>query len=183
MKFTCEKKMLIDAVTNVSKAITERAPFPALAGMKMTLNKEDLELTGYNMEIGIKTNITVESSDYGQCIIDAGLFSNMLRKMPEDIVMIDVSGNYQVTVSSGVTTFNLVATSADEYPELPLINSDESITISQPVLKNMIEQSVFAVATTDMKPILKGELFEIENGFIIELAIGNEASAIVEFTK
>ena len=57
MKFTCEKKILIDAVTNVSKAITERAPFPALAGMKMTLNKEDLELTGYNMEIGIKNDI------------------------------------------------------------------------------------------------------------------------------
>ena len=178
MKFTCEKKMLIDAVTNVSKAITERAPFPALAGMKMTLNKEDLELTGYNMEIGIKTNITVESSDYGQCIIDAGLFSNMLRKMPEDIVMIDVSGNYQVTVSSGVTTFNLVATSADEYPELPLINSDESITISQPVLKNMIEQSVFAVATTDMKPILKGELFEIEDGKLTLAAIDGYRLAV-----
>ena len=178
MKFTCEKKILIDAVTNVSKAITERAPFPALAGMKMTLNKEDLELTGYNMEIGIKTNITVESSDYGQCIIDAGLFSNMLRKMPEDIVMVEVSENYQVTVSSGVTTFNLVATSADEYPELPLINSDETICISQPVLKNMIEQSVFAVATTDMKPILKGELFEIEDGKLTLAAIDGYRLAV-----
>ena len=109
MKFTCEKKVLIDAVSNVSKAISEKAPFPALAGMKLMLNKNELELTGYNMEIGIRTTVSVESSDMGQCIIDAGLFSNMLRKMPEDIVLIEISSNYQVTVSSGVTTFNLVA--------------------------------------------------------------------------
>ena len=136
MNFTCEKKTLIDAVSNVSKAISEKAPFPALSGMKMDLKKNVLELTGYNMEIGIKTNISVESSDSGQCIIDANLFSNMLRKMPEDIVNIEVSSNYQVTISSGVTTFNLVASNADEYPELPLVNSDEVISISQPVLKN-----------------------------------------------
>ena len=178
MKFTCEKKILIDAVNNVSKAITERAPFPALAGMRLSLNKTELELTGYNMEIGIRTVISVESSDYGQCIIDAGLFSNMLRKMPEDIVMIEVSGSYQVTLSSGVTTFNLIAANADEYPELPLINSDESIKIPQSVLKNMIEQSVFAVATTDMKPILKGELFEIEDNKLVLAAIDGYRLAV-----
>ena len=171
MKFTCEKKVLIDAVNNVSKAISEKAPFPALAGMK-------LELTGYNMEIGIRTTVNVESSDIGQCIIDAGLFSNMLRKMPEDIVLVEISSNYQVTVSSGVTTFNLVAQNSDEYPDLPIVNSDDSIKVSQPVLKNMIEQSVFAVATTDMKPILKGELFEIEDGKLVLAAIDGYRLAV-----
>jgi DNA polymerase-3 subunit beta len=178
MKFTCEKKVLIDAVSNVSKAISEKAPFPALSGMRMYLDKNSLELTGYNMEIGIKTNVMVESSDSGQCIIDANLFSNMLRKMPEDIISIEISSNYQVTISSGVTTFNLVASNADEYPDLPLVNSDEVISISQPVLKNMIEQSVFAVATTDMKPILKGELFEIENGTLVLAAIDGYRLAV-----
>ena len=178
MKFTCEKKVLIDAVSNVSKAISEKAPFPALAGMKLMLNKNELELTGYNMEIGIRTTVSVESSDMGQCIIDAGLFSNMLRKMPEDIVLVEISSNYQVTVSSGVTTFNLVAQNSDEYPDLPIVNSDDSIKVSQPVLKNMIEQSVFAVATTDMKPILKGELFEIEDGKLVLAAIDGYRLAV-----
>ena len=178
MKFTCEKKILIDAVNNVSKAISEKAPFPALSGMKLKLDNEALELTGYNMEIGIRTSVNVESSDMGQCVIDSGLFSNMLRKMPEEIVLVEVSDNYQVTVSSGVTTFNLIAQSSDEYPELPLVNSDEVISISQPVLKNMIEQSVFAVATTDMKPILKGELFEIEDGKLVLAAIDGYRLAV-----
>lgn len=178
MKFTCEKKTLIEAVNNVSKAISEKAPFLALAGMKLNLDKQHLELTGYNMEIGIKTGVNVESSDQGQCIIDAALFANMLRKMPEEIVLVDISDNYQVTVSSGVTTFNLVAQSSEEYPELPLVNSDEIIKISQPVLKNMIEQSIFAVATTDMKPILKGELFEIDGGQLVIAAIDGYRLAV-----
>ena len=178
MKFTCEKKILIDAVTNVSKAISERAPFPALSGMTMSLQNNSLELTGYNMEIGIRTTVSVESSDSGQCIIDANLFSNMLRKLSEDIVLVDISSNYQVTISSGVTTFNLIASNADEYPELPAVNTDEIISISQPVLKNMIAQSVFAVATTDMKPILKGELFEIENGTLVLAAIDGYRLAV-----
>ena len=178
MKFTCEKKVLIDAISNVSKAISEKAPFPALSGMRINLFKEDLELTGYNMEIGIRVTIKVESSDIGQCIIDANLFSNMLRKLAEDVVLVEISSNYQVTVSSGVTTFNLVAQSSDEYPELPQVNSNENIQISQPVLKNMIEQSVFAVATTDMKPILKGELFEIENGKLTLAAIDGYRLAV-----
>ena len=167
MKFTCEKKILIDAVSNVSKAISEKAPFPALSGMKLKLSGQDLELTGYNMEIGIRTTVNVESSDSGQCIIDAGLFSNMLRKMPEEIVLVEISGNYQVTVSSGVTTFNLVAQNSDEYPDL-----------SQPGLKNMIAQSVFAVATTDMKPILKGELFEIDGDKLTLAAIDGYRLAV-----
>ena len=178
MKFTCEKKILIDAVSNVSKAISEKAPFPALSGMKLRLDGQDLELTGYNMEIGIRTTVNVESSDSGQCIIDAGLFSNMLRKMPEDIVLIEVSSNYQVTVSSGVTTFNLVAQNSDEYPDLPQVNSQDNIKVSQPVLKNMIAQSVFAVATTDMKPILKGELFEIDGDKLTLAAIDGYRLAV-----
>ncbi|MBQ8121182.1 MAG: DNA polymerase III subunit beta [Ruminococcus sp.] len=178
MKFTCEKKMLIDAVSNVSKAISEKAPFPALSGMKLRLDRENLELTGYNMEIGIRTTISVESSDSGQCIIDAALFSNMLRKLDESIVLIEISSNYQVTISSGVTTFNLVAQNSDEYPELPTVNSEDSIKVSQPILKNMIEQSVFAVAVTDMKPILKGELFEIQGGKLTLAAIDGYRLAV-----
>jgi DNA polymerase-3 subunit beta len=102
----------------------------------------------------------------------------MLRKLDENIVLIEISSNYQVTISSGVTTFNLVAQNSDEYPELPTVNSDDSICVSQPILKNMIEQSVFAVAVTDMKPILKGELFEIQGGKLTLAAIDGYRLAV-----
>lgn len=171
MKFMCEKTPLYEAVINVSKAVSEKSTLTALEGIKFKLDNMDLELTGYDLEIGIKTSISVKSQDKGEFILNARLFSEMIKKMPEENILVEISENLQVTLSSGVTTFNLFATSAEEYPELPAKEEEESFSISQPVLKEMINQTKFAVAVTDIKPIFKGELFEIENGLLTLVAI------------
>ena len=159
MKILCNNASLCGAVTNVSKAVSERAALKSLEGIKFKLENSMLELTGYDLEIGIKTVIPVKSDDSGEFILNAKLFSEMLRKMPSEEILIEVSENFQVTISGGVTTFNIPATSAEEYPALPKKEEENKITISQPVLKDMINQTKFAVAVTDLKPVLKGELF------------------------
>ena len=102
----------------------------------------------------------------------------MIRKMPSEEILIEVSENFQVTISGGVTTFNIPATSAEEYPALPKKEEENKITISQPVLKDMINQTKFAVAVTDLKPVLKGELFEIENGTLTLVALDGYRLAV-----
>ena len=171
MKFLCEKTPLYEAVINVSKAVSEKSTLTALEGIKFKLDNMNLELTGYDLEIGIKTSISVKSEDKGEFILNARLFSEMIKKMPEENILVEISENLQVTLSSGVTTFNLFGVSAEEYPELPAKEEEESFSISQPVLKEMINQTKFAAATTDIKPIFKGELFEIENGLFTLVAI------------
>lgn len=178
MKLKCSKTSLYEAIVNVSKAVSERSALPSLEGIKFKLDNSNLELTGYDLEIGIRTTIYVVSNDHGEFIVNARLLAEMIRKMPEDDVFIEVSENYQVTVSSGVTTYNLSAVSSEDYPELPEKNDSDEISVSQPVLKNMINQTIFAVAVTDMKPILKGELFEIENGMFTLVAIDGYRLAV-----
>ncbi|MGN0602180.1 MAG: DNA polymerase III subunit beta, partial [Oscillospiraceae bacterium] len=178
MKLKCSKSSLYEAVVNVSKAVSERSALPSLEGIKFKLENGNLELTGYDLEIGIRTTISAFSGDSGEFIVNARLFSEMIRKMPEDDVFIEVTDNLQVTVSSGVTTYNLGAVSSDDYPELPVKDNCDEINISQPVLKNMINQTVFAVSVTDMKPILKGELFDIENGMLTLVAIDGYRLAV-----
>lgn len=171
MKILCNNASLCGAVTNVSKAVSERAALKSLEGIKFKLENSMLELTGYDLEIGIKTVIPVKSDDSGEFILNARLFAEMIRKMPSEEILIEVSENFQVTISGGVTTFNIPATSAEEYPALPKKEEENKITISQPVLKDMINQTKFAVAVTDLKPVLKGELFEIENGTLTLVAL------------
>lgn len=178
MKIKCSKSSLYEAVVNVSKAVSERSALPALEGIKFKLDNTNLELTGYDLEIGIRTTISVVSNDCGEFIVNAKLFAEMIRKMPEEDVFIEVSDNLQITISSGVTTYNLSAVSSEDYPELPEKNDSDEISVSQPVLKNMINQTIFAVAVTDMKPILKGELFEIENGILNLVAIDGYRLAV-----
>ena len=167
-----------DALVNVSKAVSERSTLPSLEGIKFYLKDSLLEMTGYNLEMGIRTVISVRSDDKGSCIINAKLFSEMIKKMPADEVLIDVSESYQVTISGGVTKFNMFAASAEDYPELPEKDSETKIPISQPVLKEMITQTKFAVAVTEDKPILKGELFDIENGTLTMVAIDGYRMAV-----
>lgn len=178
MKLQCSKTLLYEAVVKVSKAVSDRSALPSLQGIKFKLENNILELTGYDLEIGIKTSISALSADSGEFILDAKLFAEMIRKMPEDDVYIEVSDNLQVTISSGVTTYNLGAVSSDDYPELPVKENCDELEFSQPILKSMINQTIFAVAVTDMKPILKGELFDIENGMLTLVAIDGYRLAV-----
>lgn len=178
MKFLCSKQTIYDAVVNVSKAVADRSTMPSLEGIKFRLEDSLLELIGYNLEMGIRTCIAVTSQDKGSFIINARLFAEMIKKMPEADILIEISESYQVTISGGVTTYNLFAVSAEDYPDLPEKDSETIIPFTQPVLKEMINQTKFAVSTMDTKPILKGELFDIENGTLTLAAIDGYRLAV-----
>ncbi len=180
MRFICSKTSLYDAIVNVSKAVSERSTLPSLEGIRFSLADSLLELTGYNLEMGIRTAIPVRSDDKGSCIMNARLFAEMIKKMDTEELLIDVSESYQVTISGSATktTFNMFAATAADYPELPEKDNETQIPIAQPVLKNMIAQTKFAVAMTDDKPILKGELFDIENNTLTMVAIDGYRMAV-----
>ena len=91
MKFLCSKQTIYDAVVNVSKAVADRSTMPSLEGIKFRLEDSLLELTGYNLEMGIRTCIAVTSQDKGSFIINARLFAEMIKKMPEADILIEIS--------------------------------------------------------------------------------------------
>lgn len=163
MKLICNRQCLYEALTNVSKATAEKSPIPALEGIKFSLDSQTLWLTGYNLEIGIKTSIDVISSDSGELIVNSRLFSEIIKKMPTDEISIDVDDNLNMTISGGNTEYSITVISALEYPSIPDFSQESSLTISQSVLKDMINKTIFAVSQNDLRPILKGELFEIAN--------------------
>ena len=83
MKFICKQSVLNEAVNNVSRAVPVKSPVTALEGIKMYLNKNELELTGYDLELGIRTTIEVQSEDHGEFTVNAKLFSEIVRKLPD----------------------------------------------------------------------------------------------------
>lgn len=178
MKFICDKTELYDALTNVSKAVADRSAITSLEGVKFCLSDNLLELTGYDLELGIRTSIPVKSPDSGKFIANARIFSEMVRKMPDGDLSVEIDDNFMITIESGYTSYNLNAASADDYPELPVKDENASIDIPQPVLKSMITQTKFAASQLDIKPILKGELFSIENNMLTVAAIDGYRLAV-----
>lgn len=178
MKFICTQSVLNEAVNNVSRAVPAKSPVTALEGIKMYLDRNVLELTGYDLELGIQTKIEVESEDHGEFTVNARLFSEIIRKMPSEKVVVEIDDKLKTTIKGGDAEYNILALSADDYPSMPEYDTSDSFSVSQGVLKNMINQTIFAVSVSDNKPILTGELFDINDGIFNLVAIDGFRLAI-----
>jgi DNA polymerase III subunit beta len=187
MIFTADKAELISAIRNVSGAVDEKSKsVPALAFIKFVLENGVLSLTGYDLEIGITTSINVQSMDNGAFLCEKRI-ADLLSKLSSGDVEFSVEGE-ELTIKQGKSKNKRPVLLADDYPELPNADTSEPpFTLSQETLKNMIDETIFAVSVNENKPILTGELFDIEDGSFnlvaidgFRLAIRNESIANVQ---
>ncbi len=180
-KFTCKKEDITSAITNVSKAVSPKSTIAALEGIKLRLENSKVELTGYDLEIGITTFVDCTSSDSIEIILNSRLFSEITKRMPSEYITYEIDDNLNLKISGGNTEYQISAIGAEEYPALPEIDTDNPININQSVLRSMINQTVYAVSTNFAKPVLTGELFDIENNLINIVALdGNRLSVRTE---
>lgn len=161
MKLIVSKQELSEALSNVSKAVAVKSTISALEGIKITVLDGKIQLTGYDLEIGIKTEIPANTDEKGEFVVNSKLFNDIVRKMPADDIVIEIDSKLSTTIKCGMTEYSIISLSAEEYPDIPDFDSEKYISISQAILKNMINQTIFAVSVTENKPILTGELFNI----------------------
>ena len=166
MKFSCEKALLLSAVSVTSRAVAAKSSIPALEGILIEAGTQ-LRLTGYNLETGIRATVPAEIKEKGSLVLSARLFGEIVRKMPDDVVIF-TANNYMVNIKCGLSEFNILGTDPEEFPELPTVDQLNGLTIPQPTLKSMISQTLFAVSDNESRPVHTGSLFEMdENGLTI----------------
>lgn len=161
MKFACEKHLLQAACNIASRATAAKSPIPALEGLLISAD-EKLTVKGYDLRKAIYTSIEADIAQRGSIVVGARLFGEMIRRLPDGIVTISVDEKDNVSVSCGKSKFNILGISAEDYPELPRFDSENNISLPQKTLKNMINQSLFAVSQDEIRPIYTGSLFEVE---------------------
>lgn len=164
MKFTIEKRLLNEAVTNLQRAVSSKTSIPALEGILIRSEENRLILTAYDLEIGMQTELPAIISAPGAIILTAKLFAEIVRRSPDEDITIDVDDRNTATITSGVSCFTIIGMDSAEFPELPKITDADTIKMPQELLKSMIRQTLFAVADSTAKPIHQGSLFKIESG-------------------
>lgn len=177
MKLTCEKNKLTDAVQKVQIA-TSSSSLPALEGIFFECKDGYLTLTGYNLEMGITTAIEAKTEQNGLVIMSAKYFSEIVRKIPGNIISIETDEKYICTIKSGETKFTIIGMPPEEYPDLPAVTAGESFEIEGDVLCSMIRQTRFAVSKKEDKPIYNGICFYISGGEITLAALDGYRLAI-----
>ena len=170
MKFSCEKYLLQSACGIVSRAAASKSPIPALEGLLLQAGNL-LTVTGYDLKKGIYTQLEAEVKEQGSVVVGARLFGEMIRRLPDGIVTISTDINNNVNVKCGKSEFNFMGISPEDYPEMPVVDGVNNIALPQKILGSMINQTIFAVADNDMRPIYTGALFDIEGEELTLVAV------------
>lgn len=181
MKIICNTSVLAEACNIVQRGVPQKSTLPATEGIYLQAKNSKLTLTGYDLEVGITTTIECSTETEGSIVLNARLLCDILRRLPAQSVTINCDSHNLCKIISGEAEFSLVGIPADDYPELPTVSGGIPFAIKQGILKNMVKQTIFAVAVQDIKPVHKGIKFEVENNNLrliscdgFRLAIRNE---------
>lgn len=178
MRIYCDRQALAEAVNNVQRAVASKSALPALEGILLRSSASSLFLAGYDMELGITTTIEAQVDEPGEIVLTAKLFSEILRRLPADEVLIESNDKNNTIIRCGNSEFTIIGFSSVDYPELPTINNGAAMTMQQNMLKSMIRQTLFAVAQTDTRPVHTGVQFEIKDQVLRLVAVDGSRLAM-----
>ncbi|MEH7579467.1 DNA polymerase III subunit beta [Priestia megaterium] len=190
MKFIIQKDYLVQSVQDVMKAVSSRTTIPILTGIKIGATEEGVTLTGSDSDISIESFIPneeegkeiVDIQKPGSVVLPARFFSEIVKKLPKDIVELDVQSHFLTIIRSGKAEFNLNGLDAEEYPHLPQIEENNMFRLPTDLLKNMIRQTVFAVSTSETRPILTGVNWKVDGKELTCIATDSHRLALRKAT-
>ena len=161
MKLICSKSNLLHGVNIVSKAVPTRTTMAILECILIDASSDEIKLIANDMELGIETIIDGEIVEGGIIALDAKIFSDIVRKLPENEVVIETDATFKTVITCEKAKFNIIGKSGEDFSYLPYIEKNDPISISQFTLKEVIRQTIFSIADNDNNRLMTGELFEI----------------------
>lgn len=169
MRFSCEKSILQTMITTTSRTVAAKSSIPALEGILIEAG-EQLRLTGYNLKTGIRALVPADIQEEGDIVVSARLFSEIVRRLPDEVVNVSTERSL-ITIRCGASQFQIQGSSPEEYPDLPSVEFQNSISLPQRTLMSMLNQTLFAVSHDESRPIHTGELFEVEDGTLTIVSV------------
>ena len=166
MKIICPKSVLAKGVNIVLKAVPSKTTMPILECILIDASNGKIKLTANDMELGIETEIEGEIIHDGIVALNAKIFSEIVRKLPDSDVIIDTEDGVQTIITCEKAKFNIAFQSGEDFSYLPDVEKDDHITISEFMLKEVIRQTIFSIADNDTNRMMTGELFQIEDNIL-----------------
>lgn len=161
MKLICSKASLFNGVQIVSKAVSNKTTMSILECIMVDATKGIITLTGNDMDLGIETVIEGEIVEKGAIALDAKIFLEIVRKLPDNFITIETDSSFKTVITCEKAKFTIIGKSGEDFSYLPVVEKDDSISISQFTLKEVVRQTLFSISDNDNNKLMTGELFEI----------------------
>lgn len=166
MKIVCTKSNLLSGVQIVSKAVPSKTTMSILECILLDTRNGEIKMTANDMELGIETVIDGDIAEKGMIALDAKLFLEIVRKLPDNDVIIETNEDYKTTIRCEKAEFNIIGKSGEDFSYLPEIEKKDHIMLSQFSIKEVVRQTIFSIADNDNNKIMTGELFEIDGDML-----------------
>lgn len=170
MRFRCDKDHLADALNTSLKAVSSRSTLPILQSFLLKSDGNFVKCIGNDLEMGIETTFAAKNEEEGMIAVNARMFFEIVKKMPDGELTISSEGN-TVKIASEHSEFNINAEDSKEFIMLPVVEKKKPLVLSQGILKKKISQTIFSISLDDNRKVLQGELFDIVNNKIHLVAI------------
>lgn len=161
MKLVCSKSNLLNGVQIVSKAVSNKTTMSILECVMIDATKNSITLTANDMDLGIETVIEGNIIEKGAIALDAKIFLEIVRKLPDSDITIDTDSSCKTTITCEKAKFNIIGKTGEDFSYLPIVEKNDSIIISQFTLKEVVRQTIFSISDNDNNKLMTGELFEI----------------------
>ena len=178
MKIICSKSSLLKSVSISLKAVPSKTTMPILECILMDATTNQIKFTTNDMELGIETIVDGTIEEKGKVALDAKIFYEIIRRLPDNDITIRTDDKYSATITCEKAKFNIPGKSGEDFAYLPMIEKDEPLTISQYTLKEMIRQTIFSIAVNENNKLMTGELFEIKDNCLKVVSLDGHRIAI-----
>lgn len=181
MKFSCSNLDFLEAANACSKAASINTNIPVLEGILIDAG-ENVVMTGNDMKIAIECTFTANIFSKGKIVVPAKILCEILRRMPEGTIFFELTGDANVNIKSGDLDFNIIGLPAEEFPAIPASDAVRTMDIKPEVIKEIVSHNMFAVAQTELKPVLTGIKISIDANEITAASIDGYRMAISKIT-
>lgn len=162
MKLICSKSNLLNGVQIVSKAVPNKTTMSILECILIDASLGEIKLTANDMELGIETVIEGQIVEKGIIALDAKIFLEIVRKLPDNDIIIETDASFKTTITCEKAKFNIIGKSGEDFSYLPAVEKEESLVISQFTLKEVVRQTIFSISDNENNKLMTGELFDIK---------------------
>lgn len=162
MKLVCSKSNLLNGVQIVSRAVSNKTTMSILECIMVDASKGRITLTANDMDLGIETIIEGEIVEKGVIALDAKIFLEIVRKLPDSDITIETDSSFKTVITCEKAKFTIIGKSGEDFSYLPVVEKEDNIVISQFTLKEVVRQTIFSISDNDNNKMMSGELFEIQ---------------------
>lgn len=172
MNILCKRDQLMDSVNTVIRAVSQKTTMPILQCILLNGQKGVFSLTGNDMEIGINSKCEATIKEEGSIAVNARIFSEIIKRLPEEEVIINSDAQQNITIVSGKSKFNIPGLKGEDFPAIPEVISENQMILPQNEFRQMISKTIFSIAAEDSgRPTLTGEHIEVKDGSLYIVAV------------